>query len=110
MSEGKVLSLQGQRSAMKKRSLLEANIPITIVNNSSVDFKDSEVTVKDDDTSTVRSAYFGYIIAHARDNRTLSMPGHIEWCAYKITTVDGEIIAGAGLSKNAPGIEITIRD
>ena len=110
MSEGKVLSLQGQRSAKKKRTLLEANIPITIINNSSVDFKDAEVTVKDDDTSTVRTAYFGYIIAHVRDNRTLSMPGYIEWCAYKITTVDGEIIAGAGLGNNAPAIEITIRD
>ena len=110
MSEGKILSLQGQRSAKKKRTLLEANIPITIINNSSVDFKDSEVTVKDDDTSTVRTAYFGYIIAHARENRTLSMPGYIEWCAYKITTVDGEIIAGAGLGNNAPAVEITIRD
>ena len=75
-----------------------------------VDFRDLEVTVKEDDTSTVRTAYFGYIIAHARDNRTISMPGYIEWCAYKIPTVEGEVIAGAGLGSNAPAIEITIRD
>jgi len=110
MSEGTVLALQGHRSARKKRTLLETNIPITIINNSSVDLKDSEVTVKDDDTSTVRTAYFGYLIAHARETRTLSMPGYIEWCAYRVTTVDGEVIAGAGLGTNAPAVEITIRD
>lgn len=110
MSGGKLLSLQGQRSAMKKRTFLDVNIPITIINNSSVDFRDSEVSVKDDQTSTVRTAYFGYIIAHTRDNRTISMPGYIEWCAYKMTTVDGEIIAGSGLAENAPGVDITIRD
>jgi len=95
---------------MKKRTFLDVNIPITIINNSSVDFRDSEVSVKDDQTSTVRTAYFGYIIAHTRDNRTISMPGYIEWCAYKITTVDGEIIAGSGLTENAPGVDITIRE
>jgi hypothetical protein len=110
MSEGKVLALQGQRSAMKKRTFLDVTIAITIINNSSLDFRDSEVTVKDDQTSTVRTAYFGHIHNHTRDNRTISMPGYIEWCAYKITTMDGEIIAGAGLAENAPGIDITIRD
>ena len=110
MSESKALLLQGQRSTKKKRTLLEANISITIINNSSVDFRGSEVTVKDEETSTVRSAYFGFIIAHGREHRTLSMPGNIEWCAYQITTVDGEIIAGAGLSTNAPSVEITIHD
>jgi len=66
--------------------------------------------VKDGETSTVRSAYFGFINVHGRDHRTLSMPGNIEWCAYQITTVDGEIIAGAGVGGNAPAVEIAIRD
>lgn len=86
------------------------DIPVTIINNSSIGFSKADVAIKDNGTGEVQTVYFGRIEPNRRDTRVASMPGGVEQAAYNIWPDVGEKIFSMGFADNASAVNITIRD
>jgi hypothetical protein len=105
-------SLNITQSIAQGSSAAAAAYPISVMinNRSTMGFKKAEVAVKDNDSNQVVTARFGRIEAGASARETVTLPGGIEWCVFRITPDVGEDILGGGAASNAPGVEITIED
>ncbi len=85
-------------------------ISISVINDSSVDFRVAEVAVKDNDSNRVATGILQDIPSGGEAHTTVQLPGGIEWCAWKIIPVVGETFYGGGAASNAPGVRLTITD
>lgn len=94
----------------KKSEVAFYPISISVINESSVDFRVAEIAVKDNDSNRVATGILQDIPSGGEAHTTVQLPGGIELCIWKITPVVGEIITGFGAANNAPGVRLTITD
>jgi len=85
-------------------------ISISVINESSVDFRVAEIAVKDNDSNRVATGILHDIPSGGEAHTTVQLPGGIEFCLWKIIPVVGETITGFGAASNAPGVRLTITD
>ncbi|PWL28663.1 hypothetical protein [uncultured Roseivirga sp.] len=115
MNNEKNINQIKQSIAILKEEKKTYDLPITIINQSSVDFDRAEVAVKDEGSpgpgdETVDTVYFGYIAKGSSKTEYARLPGGIEFAVYKIQPRLGEEIYGFGYADNAAGVDITITD
>ena len=110
MKDLSVAEFQGKRSTSFDKTADTYRLPITIINRSSVGFQKAEVAVKDEDSNSVATAYFGHIPKGATAQEFVHLPGGIEVCIWKILPDVGDEIYGVGAANNAGGVKLTITD
>ena len=109
MSTEKILNLTGSLSNSGSTAITATyQIPVTINNNTAVDFDRAEVAIKDEGKQYVGTAKFQKIAARKSATQNVSMPGGVESCAYNIWPEVGEKIFGLGYGDNASAVVITI--